>query len=456
MLLASTPAFAGGPKRLSRKPGVKIKGTQKGQITSISRTVERQAAQTVQNTAKRQRTIQPIRTRKPVDGSLPKLDLLNFPQIVPTLENTNHLIGLQELNRYMPAWRQELGSMFDNTQLDSIEQALRETDEWLFARGEDGEVFMRNPEVWNYQDRFLTVLQTSGVSFTQRQIKQLIGTQGVRGFTLNHFFMLQNVRAFCLAKGHSPRMGIQVDGIVLSLAQLRERAKQGDAQAAEWVIELQLGKTLATAFQRWDEKSPEYKALKALYDENRNVAEGKPAIQIIEEVKQFINLHGRTPKMSMQINGEQLTLTKLYDRMQDGDFVAAQLAEELKLGIAMYNGLNQWNKTSPEYQQLKALYDQYRNTKTPTQVLQRVKQFIDKQGRMPKIRMQVDGKCLPLAELRKRAQEGDFSAGQLAEEMELGLAVYYDLKNWDQNSPQWQELNTLNKQFERSVEQVFP
>ncbi len=145
----------------------------------------------------------------------------------PAVQDTGtNLTGTQVLAQYFPTWRQELGGMFSKEQLDAVEKAFAATDEWMFVRGEDGELKARNKDEWDYEARFLTILQNSGVSFTDKQVKQLIGGKGIKGFTFKICFFRMKATGFSCAKDTKPRQAISKNGHILS----REEMTQEEVQ----------------------------------------------------------------------------------------------------------------------------------------------------------------------------------------------------------------------------------
>ena len=243
--------------------------------------------------------------------------------------------------------------------------------------------------------------------------------------------------------GTSPRQKIRGGGKLLSLTELRKRTEQGDTQAAELADELELGQAIGIALQNWPKTWPkEYQELKALCDANRNK---KTPQQVIAAYKQWVAKHpGSSPRKVIGEDGKNLSLTELRKRAEYGDTQAAELADELELGQAINNAQRTWPKNSPEYQELDALYNQNRNTKTPQQVIAAYKQWIDKHpGSSPRQSIEQNGNKLSLAELRKRAEQGDAQAAELADELELGRAIGMALQSWSKDLPMYQKLKAL-------------
>ncbi|MBO5911821.1 MAG: hypothetical protein J6Q05_06600, partial [Elusimicrobiaceae bacterium] len=187
------------------------------------------------------------------------------------LDTGTNLTGTQVLSHYYPMWRQELGAKFSQEQLDAVEKAFEATDEWMFVRGEDGELKARNKDERDYEARFLTILQNSGIPFTERQIKQLVGGRGSRGKTLNVLFVRMNGTGFALTRRTSPRMAIYKDGKKISPAQMTEKELQ----------EFQLGVKLITL--------REHPAIEAFRASNRRVEPGRTVEDYLRLAQQYQN-----------------------------------------------------------------------------------------------------------------------------------------------------------------------
>ena len=260
--------------------------------------------------------------------------------------------------------------------------------------------------------------------------------------------------------GTSPRQKIRRGGKLLSLTELRKRTEQGDTQAAELADELELGQAIGIALQNWPKTWPkEYQELKALYDANRNK---KTPQQVIAAYKQWVAKHpGSSPRKVIGEDGKNLSLTELRKRAEYGDTQAAELADELELGQAINNAQRTWPEDSPEYQELDALYNQNRNTKTPQQVISAYKQWITKHpGTSPRQAIEQNGNKLSLAELRKRAEQGDAQSAELADELELGQAIGMALQSWSKDLPMYQKLKALyeenrNRSANKPTEELY-
>lgn len=467
MLLISTE-FVFAQKQLKYVPKL-VESTGKGTVKGtakqntripavinpkLSLEVQRKLAESsgvVVNNATTKHTSPAVKARKPVSarkflepvrittgGAIDKEGV--FPS-VEGIDGGTNLTGVQVLSFYFSTWRQELGGTFSKEQLDAVERTMAATDEWIFVRGEDGELQARNKDEWNYEVRFLTILQNSGVNFTERQIKQLVGGAGVRGFTFKPYFTFQNINSFMIVKGRPPRKEIWENGTNFTISELRVRARQGDVQAAELAAELELGVSLKTALRHWPLDSPHRQKLVELVEISKDKVIKKYRQQLLADVETFIERYGHTPRQSISINNKMITLSELEARSQQGDPHATELARELELGKRMVGALEHWSASSPEYQVLKDMYDTHRNTQTSEQLLANLKQFAEQYGHAPRQRMTRNGQPVTLSELQMRAQQGDAQAAKLADELKLGQALGTALAKWSVDSPKYQELN---------------
>ncbi len=248
--------------------------------------------------------IPPVQAQSPVTSATGTSNDSRVPA-VPTppttaVEDTGtNLTGTQALAQYYPTWRQELGGMFSKEQLDAVEKAFAETDEWMFVRGEDGELKARNKDEWDYEARFLTLLQNSGVSFTDKQIKQLIGGKGTKGFTFGHYFTFKKTLAYVLDKGSLPRTDIKEGGKKITIAELNKRAEAGDSQAAELAREVALGKKIAS--KRWG-NDPVHGDMQTLITNEAylNQAVKKTPDEWLELIEAFVREHNRFPSQTTE------------------------------------------------------------------------------------------------------------------------------------------------------------
>jgi len=268
------------------------------------------------------------------------------------------VLTLKPVEAYYPSWRQDL-FMFNDKQLDAVEQAFAQTDEWIFETDEDGMLNVHNPDEWDYEARFLTILQNSGVSFTDKQIKQLIGGSGIKGFTFAHYFTFKNTLAYVLAKGNLPRKSIMEGGKRLTMAELNKRAEAGDSQAAELAREYALG--LKINSKGWL-NDPVHGDMQALITNEAylNKAVKKTPDEWLELIEAFVREHNRWPSDSIE--------------------------EEKQL----YNGADGAMRRNPNHpasvrmQKLKEKYGaNYASPKTPDEWLELIEAFVREHNRWP-------------------------------------------------------------------------
>ncbi len=196
-----------------------------------------------------------------------------------------NLTGMQVVATYFPTWRQELGGMFSKEQLDAVEKAFSATDEWLFVRDENGDLQIRNKDEWDYEARFLTLLQNSGVSFTEKQIKQLVGGPSIQGFTFTIYFSRMKATGFRCAKGRKPRSGIWRNGHKLSRKEI----------TPEEIQEVIIGRKL--------DNLRNHPLVQAYMQENRLYAENKTPEEYVTLARQYLS----KPRSQIWRNGHILS-----------------------------------------------------------------------------------------------------------------------------------------------------
>ena len=258
-----------------------------------------------------------------------------------------------------------------------------------------------------------------------------------------HEVLKAKLESFIEKYNRSPRATISQNGKRFTIAELRERAQQGDKQADELADELQLGQALTRALRARPKDSPQYQELQRLTENNRRKRRADDE-SLIAEIEAFIEKYNRSPRVGASENGERLTVAELRERAQQGDEQADELADELQLGHSLNHALMTWPKDSPQYQELQRLTKNNRNKRTSKKALIiEVKAFIKKHHRSPRAGTSENGKPLTLAELRERAQQGDKQAAKLADELQLGQALMQALTRWPKDSPEYLELEDL-------------
>ncbi len=350
------------------------------------------------------------------------------------------------LDQLYPTWRMELAAMFTPEQLDLIADLIAKTDEWIFVQEADGTLGIRNPEEWDYEARFFTLLERSGVKFTPKQLKQLTGGSGVRGFTLGDFFTIRTNQGFAFAHDATARTLIPENGKAVNLKTLKERAAQGDAQAAAWAREGEVGMRLRNLLKKLGSDSPVYQIgieLRERYGRINNTPS-----ETVAELTKWAEEHGEMPRQSIRINNRLVTLEELRAKAAQGDVQAAALAEELKLGSKLHNALQSWDKESPEYKAVIDLIKKYEETHWQT--VDEITTWAKEHGRMPRQGIGKNGHRFTIEELRAQAAQGDAKAAALAEELELGQKLERALHRWDKESPEYKAVVDLQKKYEKT------
>ena len=347
------------------------------------------------------------------------------------------------LDQLYPTWRMEFATMFTPEQLDFIADLIAQTDEWIFVQQADGTLGIRNPAEWDYEARFFTLLERSGVKFTPAQIKQLMGGTGIRGFTSGDFFAIRTNQGFAFAHDAVARSSIWKNGEKIALKDLKECAAQGDAEAAAWARELEVGKRLNNLLNKLGSDSPVYQIgveLKERYGRLNTPSE------TVAELTKWAEEHGELPRKGIEKNGHQFTLEEQRAQAAQGDKEAAALAEELELGNKLSHALQSWDKNSPEYKAVMDLiekYDKHQN------IVDELTQWAEKNGTMPRHVIQINGSLFTLKELRAKAAQGDAQAAALAEELKLGHKLNHALQNWDKDFPEYKAVMDLVNKYGR-------
>ena len=258
---------------------------------------------------------------------------------LPAIQDTGtNLTGMQVLATYFPTWRQELGAMFSKEQLDAVEKAFADTDEWMFVQGEDGELTVRNQDEWNYEERFLTILQDSGVSFTDKQIKQLIGTKGMRGFTFKIYFFRMKAVGFSCAKGIKPHAQIYRDNHQLKYEEM----------TPEEIQEVTVGTGLASY-----RKHP---AVIAYMQKNRLRTENKTAEEYVALAQQYPT----KPRSDIYRGGRKLTREEMTPEEIQEVYVGKGLDTHRKHpAVIAYNQKNRLKAEAKTAEEYVALAKQY-------------------------------------------------------------------------------------------------
>ncbi len=331
VVLASADVAFAGPKKLPKLKRIK---------TLAPKTVLPKTPTVPVVKPKVAAQVERVVTQKAVTA--PQVAPVNTPQAAPipaAVQDTGtNLTGTQVLAQYFPTWRQELGGKFSPEQLDAVEKAFADTDEWMFVRGEDGELKARNKYEWDYEARFLTFLQNSGVSFTDKQIKQLIGGKGIKGFTFKIYFFRMKATGFSCSKGTKPLQNICRGGVLLSYKEM----------TPEEVHEVNIGKGLNRYLN--------HPLVKAYLQENRLYAESKTPEEYVTLARQYPT----KPRAEIWKDGHKLSRAEMTPKE----------VQEVNIGMGLYKHRN--HPFVKAYLQENRLYAK---SKTPEEYVELARQY---------------------------------------------------------------------------------
>ncbi len=332
MVLASADSAFAGPKKLPKKIKVTAPKTILPKTPRVPAVRPNVAAQVERATA--------VQAAKAVTtAQVAPAHALQETPATPAVQDTGtNLTGVQVLAKYFPTWRQELGGKFSPEQLDAVEKAFADTDEWMFVRGENGELKARNKDEWDYEARFLTILQNSGIPFTERQIKQLVGAKFIQGFTFNVYFYRMKATGFSCAKGAKPRNSISINGHKLS----REEMKPEELQ------EVIVGKAL--------NKHRNLPLVKAYMQKNRIYAKKKTPEEYVALARQYPT----KPRQHIYKDGRKLSRQEMtpeeVQEMMVGKGLENYRNHPLVKAYLQENRLRAESKTPEEYVALARQY----------------------------------------------------------------------------------------------------
>ena len=117
------------------------------------------------------------------------------------------LTGVQALQTFRPGWKSELMlSGFTRQQLDLVEQAFKETDQFLFETDEAGNWQSPRSAEWNYTARYTKILTDNAygeLALNDGQIKTLFG----KFSRLDDVFTRLNEQSFIAVHKRAPKIG---------------------------------------------------------------------------------------------------------------------------------------------------------------------------------------------------------------------------------------------------------
>ena len=189
MLTASADVAFAGPKKLPRLKATKLPRVALPQIKVPPTPVVPNVAPAVERAVTAQVAAQ------------------TTPRVAVTLPSDlqkDFLTGPQALQTFRPGWKSELMlSGFTRQQLDLVEQAFKETDQFLFETDEEGNWLKPRFAEWNYLAHYTKILTDNAygeLALNDGQIKTLFG----KFSRLDDVFTRLNLQAFWLVNKRAP------------------------------------------------------------------------------------------------------------------------------------------------------------------------------------------------------------------------------------------------------------
>ena len=275
------------------------------------------------------------------------------PVALPSNLQKDILTGVQALQKFRPGWKSELMlSGFTRQQLDLVEQAFKETDQFLFELDAQGNWLKPRFAEWNYLARYTKILTDNAygeLALNDGQIKTLFG----KFSRLDDVFTRLNLQSFLLThEGRAPNTNAPgEEGKLARHAKYNLDKRDGRKMNPE-VEEYVYGNMLAKLYTPTPSYGPKV----------RN--QGRTPEQVLEQVEQFIERTGDFPKETSEDPVER-SLRKAFDR-------ACVKAENLNDGTSL---------------RLLALKDEWVKQiaadTTPQEILDYIMQFRSDNGKLP-------------------------------------------------------------------------
>ena len=222
--------------------------------------------------------------------------------VAPSNLQKDILTGVQALQKFRPGWKSEfMLSGFTRQQLDLVEQAFKETDQFLFETDEEGNWLKPRFAEWNYLARYTKILTDNAygeLSLNDGQIKTLFG----KFSRLDDVFTRLNYQAFLLVHKRAPNTN--------------DPGEEGKlARHAKYNLAKRDGRTMNPEVEShvYGTMPAKLKTPKPSYGPKRTPE------QIWEEVTQFIREYGRIPMRTANDEYERKLRTaweRIYQRMQ--------------------------------------------------------------------------------------------------------------------------------------------
>ena len=270
-------------------------------------------------------------------------------------QQKDFLTGLQALQKFRPGWKSELMlSGFTRQQLDLVEQAFKETDQFLFELDAQGNWLKPRFAEWNYLARYTKILTDNAygeLALNDGQIKTLFG----KFSRLDDVFTRLNLQSFLLThEGRAPNTNAPgEEGKLARHAKYNLDKRDGRKMNPE-VEGYIYGKMPAKLKTPQPSYGPKGRAPKRTLDE------------VLAQVKAFIKENERFPARRAEDETER-SLRVAFDKAT------------LKAEAQMLN-----DDTSRELLALKEKWvNKYTDKRTPQEILTQVKVFIQENGYFP-------------------------------------------------------------------------
>ena len=220
---------------------------------------------------------------------------------LPASVQKNFLTGPQVLAAYMPGWRSELRyQVFDDAQLDVIEQTFKEADATLFKLDENGNWLAPadGSTTWEYERWFAMILAESPVKFGDAQIKTLFG----KFARFDDVFTRLNHQAFLLVNKREPNPNAPGEEGKLA-RHIKYNLAKRDGRKMNSEVE---GYVYGNMPAKLQTPTPSYGP--------KGRAPARTPEQVWEEVTQFMREHGRIPSQTSEDDYER-KLRKAWDKI---------------------------------------------------------------------------------------------------------------------------------------------
>ncbi len=223
------------------------------------------------------------------------------PVALPSNLQKDILTGVQALQKFRPGWKSELMlSGFTRQQLDLVEQAFKETDQFLFELDAQGNWLKPRFAEWNYLARYTKILTDNAygeLALNDGQIKTLFG----KFSRLDDVFTRLNLQSFLLThEGRAPNTNAP-----------GEEGKL--ARHAKYNLDKRDGRKMNPEVEEYvyDKMPAKLKTPKPSYGPTGRTPNRTPE-EILGQVEQFIKENQRFPTISLE-NSVERSLRRAFD-----------------------------------------------------------------------------------------------------------------------------------------------